>query len=265
MSKTPSIDHPLGDEICQLWRVAQILAPWTFRAWYLSTVEPLAPAWQAAEQRWPAKPDWELLPLLPVVQAEICGERAVRDRRWASVLTERLVPLVRRAIGSPQCLTEGMNGDGVMVTIDRHLARQCQIDLIANTLSMGEGAPPRLWAAVIVRSQANTLWPEDAQRMPTRRSVVVQGPVYEQPVVYNPKRIPEEFKEWARAQQAKGSIITDDEAEDSMRGPKDGDGNRSGGLLLAGKGLSRDTVRKWVDTLPVSLRAKRGTPPSRAR
>ena len=50
-----------------------------------------------------------------------------------------------------------------------------------------------------------------------------------------------------------------------MRGPKDENGDRTDGLLPAGKGLSRHTIRAWVATRPSSSRAHRGVPPSRTK
>ena len=88
-------------------------------------------------------------------------------------------------------------------------------------------------------------------------------PTYAPDVKYSPAKVPEEFKEWARAQHEAGVIITTRLAEDAMRGPQDRDGNRPGGLLQHGTGLSRDTIRAWVKNLLPSWYAPQGIPPSR--
>jgi hypothetical protein len=84
-------------------------------------------------------------------------------------------------------------------------------------------------------------------------------------VTYYADRAPEEFKNWARAQNEAGVVITAPLAEDAMRGPEDSRGQRHGGLLQPGVGLSRETIRKWVSDLPKPWIAKQGVPPSRMK
>src|SRR5450631_2690221 len=96
-------------------------------------------------------------------------------------------------------------------------------------------------------------------------SRAAERPVYEEPVTYFADKMPGQFKEWAQKQHNGDVIITVVIAEDAMRGPRDKDGNRTGGLLASGKGLSRDTIRAWVAALPDEWRAHQGEPPSRTK
>jgi hypothetical protein len=90
-------------------------------------------------------------------------------------------------------------------------------------------------------------------------------PTYPRPVTYAQDRVPEQFTLWAKEQHDKGIIVTFELAEDAMRGPKDSAGTRAGGLLRHGVGLSRTTIRKWVEDLPEGWQAKQGVPPSRVK
>jgi hypothetical protein len=92
-----------------------------------------------------------------------------------------------------------------------------------------------------------------------------QLPTYPPAVTYSADRVPEEFTRWAHDQHKADILITEDRAQDAMRGPEDDAGHRRGGLLIQGVGLSRDTIRKWVSSLPEGWRAKQGVPPSRQR
>jgi hypothetical protein len=92
-----------------------------------------------------------------------------------------------------------------------------------------------------------------------------RSPTYPEPVTYSARKVPQEFTDWAEKQHAAGNTITADLAEKEMRGPKDANGNRSGGLLQPGQGLSRETIRGWVNKLPEDWHAHRGTPSSKSK
>lgn len=89
-------------------------------------------------------------------------------------------------------------------------------------------------------------------------------PTYASRPTYSDDAVPVEFTQWAEEQHRAGNIITAPMAEDAMRGPKDGKGARSGGLLKQGRGLGRDTIRQWVRTLDPTWTAEHGVPPSRS-
>jgi hypothetical protein len=109
-------------------------------------------------------------------------------------------------------------------------------------------------------------FPSLARSVSTTPPVVeaAQRPTYAEPESYSGANMPDQFKAWAQQQHNQGIIITAKAAEDAMRGPKDANGRRVGGLLIAGPGLSRATVRAWVDTLDPTWVASRGVPPKRA-
>jgi hypothetical protein len=79
---------------------------------------------------------------------------------------------------------------------------------------------------------------------------VVQQPEHSARITYSPDKVPSQFSQWAKEQQAKGEVIKATEAWDVMKG-----------ILLPSP--SRSVVRKWVKSLPEESRAKRGTPPKR--
>ena len=105
------------------------------------------------------------------------------------------------------------------------------------------------------------LWPSVDRRAPPSPL----APTYAPTLTYSHERVPEEFKTWADAQHRAGIIITAPMAEDVMRGRKDEKGNRAGGLLRHGVGLSRTTIRKWVKGLNQGWQAQQGIPPSRVK
>jgi hypothetical protein len=90
-----------------------------------------------------------------------------------------------------------------------------------------------------------------------------QPPTYAPVVTYSPDRVPQEFTAWAYEEHTAGNLITERLAMDAMCGKKNAAGTRTGGRLIHGKGLSRDTVRAWIKTVPPHWVAKRGEPPSR--
>jgi hypothetical protein len=92
-----------------------------------------------------------------------------------------------------------------------------------------------------------------------------QAPVYDPPTVYSATKVPKQFTEWAQAQHSAGIIITLGLAQDALQGQKGRDNTRSGGLLVPGRGLSRENIDAWIKTLPKPWRASRGTSPSRGR
>jgi hypothetical protein len=96
------------------------------------------------------------------------------------------------------------------------------------------------------------------------RSGQPQTPTYPISQTYSASAVPKQFTQWAEAQNRAGVIITAPLAEDAMRGPKNENGVRTGGLLPEGTGLARDTIRKWVKELDSSWRAEHGVPPSRS-
>ncbi|WIM10061.1 hypothetical protein [Enhydrobacter sp.] len=95
------------------------------------------------------------------------------------------------------------------------------------------------------------------------KNLIPQTPTYIPPVTYSRDDVPDQFKQWANGRHLAGQLITEGMAQDAMRGPKDQQGARLGGLLKAGNGLSRDTIRAWMGTLPNGWCATRGTSPSR--
>lgn len=92
-----------------------------------------------------------------------------------------------------------------------------------------------------------------------------RAPTYASPITYSADKVPEQFQEWARAQHDAGIVITADNAEDAMRGAKGRNGHRSGGRLVHGTGLSRETIRAWMKTLPDGWCATRGESPTRRK
>lgn len=106
---------------------------------------------------------------------------------------------------------------------------------------------------------------ETSERQRVPRPAVGSLPTYSPEPTYSPGNAPDEFKSWADEQHSEGIVITVAAAEDAMRGPQDENGNRFGGRLRQGVGLSRDTIREWVKTLPDGWYALRGETPSRKR
>jgi hypothetical protein len=116
---------------------------------------------------------------------------------------------------------------------------------------------------MVSRGEALKEWPPRAPA--AEQEPASQFPSYPDPVVYSAENVPEQFNAWARSQRDVGTIITEDLAQDAMRGRKNVKGERAGGLLTAGRGLSRDTIRAWINTLQSDWVADRGVPPSRSR
>jgi hypothetical protein len=93
-----------------------------------------------------------------------------------------------------------------------------------------------------------------------------QIPTYLAAPKYSTTAVPEQFMKWAEEQHHSGTIITVPMAGDAMRGPKSENGaRRIGGQLAAGTGLSRETIRAWVKTLPSDWYAHQGVPPFRKK
>src|SRR5262249_43441222 len=109
--------------------------------------------------------------------------------------------------------------------------------------------------AAVVAAASPTASPTEPPRAPT----------YASPITYSANKVPDQFHVWARAQHEAGIVITADNAEDAMRGPKDRNGHRSGGQLVPGVGLSRETIRAWMKTLPDGWCATRGESPTRRK
>jgi hypothetical protein len=94
----------------------------------------------------------------------------------------------------------------------------------------------------LAADEVRRIWPEHDATQPT----------YVSRARYSPDEVPDQFKEWAQAQYNTGATITEARAVKAMRES-----------LVPGLGLSRETVRKWVKSLPPDWVAKRGTPPPR--
>lgn len=105
----------------------------------------------------------------------------------------------------------------------------------------------------------------EAQEEAVTSECKAELPTYRPAASYSASAVPNQFTRWAEERNRGGVIITAPMAEDAMRGPKNENGDRAGGLLAEGTGLSRETIRAWVATLPNEWRARRGEPPSRTK
>lgn len=144
----------------------------------------------------------------------------------------------------------GLDGAGQEVPIARRVFEvPFTIDAGNSGLTTGDGR--HSWSAVMLELA------EPRLATPPRRAT------YASPATYSAGEVPEQFMAWAKDRRENEVIITVDLAEDALRGPKDRAGNRTGGMLVQGTGLSRETIRAWVKTLPAGWRAVRGEPPSR--
>ncbi len=130
----------------------------------------------------------------------------------------------------------------------------------------------RFWSGLFIRSdECMSEWPAsvrahaNAAKDIDGRCEESQIPTYLPVPNYSAGAVPEQFMRWAEVQHLASVIITVPMAEDAMRGPKDSVGNRSGGILKQGNGLSRETIRAWVRTLNSEWVAKQGETPSRRK
>jgi hypothetical protein len=153
-------------------------------------------------------------------------------------------------------LVTGLNDRAERVPIDQMALVYGGRNLNTNTVATTDG---RLtWSEVTVE-----LLPQEQASAQGRPEASAPEPPS---VTYSSEQVPPEFKSWATTQHDESIIITGAMAEDAMRGYKDdATGQRMGGVLPPGVGLSRENVRKWMKSLPEGWCAKHGEPPSRQK
>jgi hypothetical protein len=110
----------------------------------------------------------------------------------------------------------------------------------------------RIWPANPPAEHSVTLTAEEGEQPTKVEPKTASSPTYSSRGRYSPDKIPDQFREWALAQHNAGVTITAALVLEAMRES-----------LVPGVGLSRETVRKWVKSLPTDWVAKRGTPLSR--
>jgi hypothetical protein len=95
------------------------------------------------------------------------------------------------------------------------------------------GTPPGdYWTDIqVVADDVRRVWPVDrsaaaasSPSIPATAARSAASPTYTPSEKYSPDKVPNQFKEWARAQHEAGVIITEALAQDAMRGPKDDHG-----------------------------------------
>lgn len=157
----------------------------------------------------------------------------------------------------PSVSVSGLNAKGDRVLIDRVALGKAFVDSATDSITTTDGR--HSWSAVAV--SVSEVFDVTARVSPVQPSE--QFPTYAAQPTYRTDEVPDQFRDWAKERNLGGIIITVPLAEDAMRGPADDSGQRAGGLLAPGVGLSRETIRAWVKSLPDGWIAVQGTPPAR--
>ena len=179
--------------------------------------------------------------------------------------TEEIQLALHAAMMDPKATVQATSEAGERRQLDRVEIVEAGIDHVRNRLEIRgswwcdvevecDGFAP---ASDAIATAESAMDPQPTELMVKLSPV---PPTYPSPVMYSSERVPEEFSSWADAQHKAGVIITVPMAEDTMRGVE-----RRGGLLMAGRGLSRETIRAWIKSLPNGWYALRGETPSRRR